>query len=344
MKNTAPKFGTAYLLTQRGLTLIEMMTALVIGSVLLAGLTQVFVASRQGYKLSESLGYLQESGRLALYAISDDLRRAGYWGGNADYTSFSGGTVALVTPTAALFNTCPTGATTWAMMLQQRAFGLDDTAGSYACIPSSGAGKYLRGDVVVARFADTQQQTAANMAASPNALFMRTSLLEGRVFVGSAESNVLNQVSASNGPFAAYAVMGRGYYVGTDGSTCESVSVPSLYRIALNSSGAPTVQNIIAGVEDLQIQWGLDSDGDGIPNQYLDASDLATANWNWPGYSDPNTVISARVWVLTRSECPDPTYTNDQTYEYGSKVGTAKYAPGDHYRRQLYSATVALRN
>lgn len=344
---TTPRLAFVTLVRkQHGLTLIEMMTALVIGSVLLAGLTQVFVASRQGYKLSESLGYVQEAGRLALYSISDDLRRAGYWGGNADISSFAGGSVATLAPTAANFNLCPSN-TNWARMLQQRVFGLNDTSASYACLPASGAGSWVRGDVVVARFADSTQQQPADMnaATAANTLFIRTSLFEGRMFVGSANANPLNAISQSNGPVAAYALSGRGYYVGQSSVSCDGAAVPSLHRITLDNAGTPQVQDLVAGVEDLQIQWGFDSDGDGVPNQYLDANNVADPTfWNWPGFSANNTIVSARVWVLTRAECPDPTYSNEQTYEYGDKVGTLAYKPADRYRRQLYSATVALRN
>jgi type IV pilus assembly protein PilW len=339
--NTAQTHTASMPRQQRGLTLIEMMTALIIGSVLLAGLTQVFVASRQGYKLSESLGYLQESGRLALYTITDDLRRAGYWGGNADVTSFAGSSVALIEPVAANFNTCPTSDTTWARLLQQRAFGLDESAGTYACVPNSGAGKYARGDVVVARFADASQLDPVANPLNANSLYIRTSLFEGRLFAGSDQANPLNAISLTNGPVGVHALTAHGYYVADSGATCDGTSVPSLYRITLGDTGSPEVQDIIAGVEDLQVQWGVDSDGDGVPNQYLDADNITATWWNWPGFPSANTVISARVYVLTRAECPDPTYTNDQSYTLGTKVVSGG---NDHYRRQVYSATVALRN
>lgn len=329
---------------QAGLTLIEMMTALVIGSVLLAGLTQVFVASRQGYKLSESQAYLQEAGRLTLHTITDDLRRAGYWGGNADISTLAdGSTTAIVDPTALNFNTCANDSS-WALMLEQRAFGLNDTAGTYACVPKSGTGGYLQGDVLVSRHADSEQLIDPQMDAQPNALFLRTNLFDGHVFVGSQQGAAANQVSTTGGPVSAYALSSTGFYVGDTGQTCESVAVPSLFRITLDATGTPQVQDLISGVEDLQVQWGLDTDGDSVPNQYLDADAIAAAQWDWPGKPQANTVVSARLWVLVRSECPDPTYDNDQTYEYGSKTGVAAYKPADHYRRQLYSTTIALRN
>lgn len=324
---------------QAGLTLIEMMTALVIGSVLMAGLAQVFVASRQSYKLSESLGYQQVSGRLTLYVLTEDLRRAGYWGGNADVAMFIGGSVAPITPDATNFNSCPTASTAWATMLTQRVFGLDDSASAYACIPNSGAGAYTKGDVVVARFANPDAVQPAEM--DPGTLYIRTSLFDGRVFAGADEAS---NVVAPKGPVRAYALQSKAYFVGDSGKTCDGEVIPALHMVTLNGNGAPQTQDLVSGVEDIQVQFGFDSDGDGVPNQYLDSNLVGATQWNWPGRNQNNTIVSARVWVMARAECPDPTYTNDVTYTYADKVGGAAFVPNDHFRRQLYSATIALRN
>lgn len=324
---------------QAGVTLIEMMTALVIGTVLMAGLSQVFVASRQSYKLSESLGYQQVAGRMALFTITEDLRRAGYWGGNADVTTFVGGTVTPITPDATNFSACATSTTDWAVMLTQRVFGLDDSAAAYACIPNSGDGSYWMGDVVATRFADPETVQPAAMDASR--LYVRASLFDGRVFAGTDEAS---NVVAPKGPVKSYPLQAKAYYVGNSGKTCDSQKIPALYRVALNGNGMPEAQELLPGVEDLQIQFGMDSDGDGTPNQYLNANEIGATQWNWPGRPQANTIVSARVWVLARAECPDPTYDNDVTYSYADRTGAAAYQPGDHFRRQLYSATVALRN
>lgn len=65
---------------QLGMTLIEIMIALLIGAFLLGGVMQIFVSSQQTNRMQESLSRLQENGRFALEFISKDIRRAGYWG------------------------------------------------------------------------------------------------------------------------------------------------------------------------------------------------------------------------------------------------------------------------
>jgi type IV pilus assembly protein PilW len=64
---------------QSGMTLIELMIALLIGAFLLAGILQIFISSRQTYRMQEALSRLQENGRFALELIDRDVRMAGYW-------------------------------------------------------------------------------------------------------------------------------------------------------------------------------------------------------------------------------------------------------------------------
>lgn len=64
----------------RGLSLIELMIALVIGTVLMLGLVQVFGASRSAYQLSEGMSRSQENGRFAIDFLQRDIRMAGHFG------------------------------------------------------------------------------------------------------------------------------------------------------------------------------------------------------------------------------------------------------------------------
>ncbi len=70
---------------QRGLTLIELMVALVISLLILAGLFTVYQSNQRGNRLNDGLVRTQESGRFAIDFLSRDLRQAGY--PNADPNS-----------------------------------------------------------------------------------------------------------------------------------------------------------------------------------------------------------------------------------------------------------------
>jgi len=63
---------------QTGMTLIEIMIALLIGAFLLGGVLQIFIGSKQTYRMQENLSRLQENGRFALDFLAKDIRMAGY--------------------------------------------------------------------------------------------------------------------------------------------------------------------------------------------------------------------------------------------------------------------------
>jgi len=65
---------------QRGVSLIELMIALLIGTLLLLGLVQVFAASHTAYQISEGLARVQENGRFAVDYLQRDIRMAGHFG------------------------------------------------------------------------------------------------------------------------------------------------------------------------------------------------------------------------------------------------------------------------
>ncbi len=65
---------------QHGLSLIELMIALLIGTLLVMGLMQVFGASRAAYQLSQGMARVQENGRFAMDYLERDIRMAGHFG------------------------------------------------------------------------------------------------------------------------------------------------------------------------------------------------------------------------------------------------------------------------
>ncbi|HEY2346452.1 MAG TPA: PilW family protein [Xanthomonadaceae bacterium] len=62
---------------QRGLGLIELMVALLLGLFVAGSAIAIFATNRQTYAATESLGRLQENGRLAYEMMARDLREAG---------------------------------------------------------------------------------------------------------------------------------------------------------------------------------------------------------------------------------------------------------------------------
>jgi type IV pilus assembly protein PilW len=328
----------------RGFSIVEMMVAMVISLILLAGIAQIFQSSRQSFTIQNTLGRQQENGRYASDVLSQDLRRTGYWGGNADVTGVTG-----TEPPIAAAATCNTGDNTWARMIDRRIFGLNhtETAGlaAYACI-NDGNGHSSQ-DVLVMRFASpwlvfAVPATGQRPIENNSRLYIRSSLTisdqAGRIFKGSdnADSdNDMNDGAAAPPSERASELIAHAYYIGPSGQTCNGVAVPSLYREELDTNGRPVAVEVAYGVDNLQLRYGLDTNGDDSVDAYLDAGDSGLDE-----DSEWDQVIAVRYWLLTRAECAERGYSNDNTYTMGDVTIT----PNDGFRRQLYQSTVQLRN
>ncbi|WP_268935008.1 PilW family protein [Spartinivicinus ruber] len=64
---------------QKGFSIIELMIALLLGLLIIAGILQLFLGITQTYRQNDELARAQENGRIALTFIAKDLRMAGYW-------------------------------------------------------------------------------------------------------------------------------------------------------------------------------------------------------------------------------------------------------------------------
>ena len=331
---------------QRGLTLIEIMIALVISSVLIAGAGKIFISSKRNVAAQLNLQQIQENARYALDLISRDLRRAGYFGGLNSITAIEG-TSAPLEPNGK----CPPG-NAWGRMLARPLFGLNDSNAKYACIPDR---EYLRGDIVVTRYA---HPVAVTGALSDKRLYLRSNSSTGALFIGSKSDE--NQITE---PSSVQKIISHAYYIRASTTLCpDGSNPPALWREALASNGHPAAEELVTGVEQLQLQYGVadfnaddDMHSDAISYRYLDADHVTESEWDasfdtaseWREWVEltsnsavHSAVLLARVWLLVRTACSEAAVINRRIYAMGSH----HYAVDDHFRRQLYSTTVQLRN
>lgn len=61
----------------RGFSLVELMIAIVLGLVVMGGVISIFVANRQAFRVSENMAHVQENARVAFELLARDLREAG---------------------------------------------------------------------------------------------------------------------------------------------------------------------------------------------------------------------------------------------------------------------------
>ena len=294
--------------------MVELLVAMLLGLFLLYALVEILINGKASFGSANSMSRLQENGRIATNLVVSNIKRAGYMGGNSEIGAISG-SLGQLNPAP---GTCVTNDTTWVRQVSQPVIGIDDSNAGYACIPDA---TYLRGDVVAVRHASPWLANAFNA----NAIYLRSSLFEGRIFPGSAEGQVNNTVEDI--PQNVRELQAFAYFIGDSGRTCGGNAIPSLYRVSLDGNSQPVVAEILPGVEDLQVQFGRGG-------RYLDAD--AITDWD----RETSGITTVRIWLLIRSECTETDFADGRTYTYADQV----YTPNDAYRRQLYSSVVMLRN
>jgi type IV pilus assembly protein PilW len=141
----------------------------------------------------------------------------------------------------------------------------------------------------------------------------------------------------------------RIYYVANNDKAGDGI--PTLkYRELSASSGVMafgTPLSLVQGIEQLQIEYGLDTNADGDADVYTAAPDsylgcaAAACVVNWA------SVVSAKLFVLSRSIDVSPGHTDTKSYVLGNKAdGSANSfaAFGDGYKRRVFQEAVRLQN
>jgi len=325
---------------QRGVGLIELMVAMLIGLFLILGAVTVFNQSRNTYRASEGVARLQETARLAMDVIESDIRMANYWGMNnrADYIINRAGPSQ---PPPAEFNAqqqtnvslCGSAASNWVINLDEYLGGSNNSYGLQCAASNYQGGS----DVVVIRRANE----ARPLALDPNRVYLQTSRIQGTLFVPNAACTLPTDPTCIPPAYLPPAsesreLEARAYYVSSQ-STLRN-DVPSLRRKRFASVNAAIPANavldeeIVSGVEDMQIRLGVDTNGDSNIDQYVNPGGV-------PGNA---AVVSVTVWLLVRAEDRDFGHRDETAYQYAD-MATA-FTPNDNYRRILVSKTIHIRN
>jgi type IV pilus assembly protein PilW len=333
---------------QSGVSLIELMVALIIGLFLIFGAVTIYQQSRTTFRTTESVARLQEAARLAMDVLETDIRMANYWGlGNqADYI-VNRGTPGVAVPApfttahAARINQC--GSVTdsnWAINLDEYIVGSNNGYG-LGCAAFDGAASATADTLVIRRGGEAQPA-----ALDPNRIYLQTSRIQGTLFVPTLGCTVPTNPACIPAEYSPPASQTReltvhAYYVSTR-STLRN-DVPSLRRKSFGNVNAGTAadaitdEEIVPGIEDFQIRFGIDTNGisatdDGLSvDQYVEPDAV-------PLGAD---VVSATIWLRVRSEDRDFSHVDGNTYQYADITAVT---PADNYRRIVVSKTIQLRN
>jgi type IV pilus assembly protein PilW len=302
---------------QKGVTLIELMVAMLIGSILLIGAVTVFSDSRATFRTSDIIARLQENARFALDTIEPDIRQAAYWGLANGYT--------LIEGTANADNPVPAGMDVTGDCGQNFALDLNnavqgsDNAFDYACA-AYGAGTVANSDVITVRHA-----SRAIAALENGRLQIQSDREKVRVFVDGTMPPGFVVAPESQ----THNLVVNSYYLSQD--SVLGAGVPSLRRKRLAPGPSVIDEEIIPQVQDFQAQLGADTTGDGAANMYVHPDNLPAGA----------VVVAVRVWLLFRADQLDASYRDTRTYRYAGEV----LGPfNDNFHRLLVSKTIQLRN
>ena len=328
-----------------GFSLVELMVAMALSLILLAGVLAIFASSQTTYETTDRLSRIQESGRFALDSLVRDLRGAGYFGCSrrAPFTN------ALNNPNSVMWNFAfpiqgfDAQGTVWLPALDNSSTGPAPSAearsdvlvvrgprGEFEPVRATSIMGDTTSNITVANVAPALLETNDVVQISDcnaRAVFQITAYNAGDVAhaaAAGAPGNSTDDIGYAFTDLAELVPMQSVIYFLRAGSTPGAGT--SLWRRV--SDGGPP-EELVEGVESMQIQYGEEVAANSVV--YRDAD--AVADWN-----DVRTV---RIALLVRSMS-----------QYGMDMGPTSYDllgetvtnPGDRHMRQVFTTTVNIRN
>lgn len=334
---------------QAGFSLVELMVAMSLSLVLLAGALSILYSSKVTYAENERLARLQENGRAVVELILRDARASGFHG--------------CVRPQSPddLVNALR-GSNTLLWNLTQPMFGFDANGGAWqpaldaAVVPGARGGS----DVIVLRTsrqgmpvfrvnAPVTNETAdisvvgpAGATLEPGSTVVISDCQGSSVFAvtsfepGPGNTAIIRHAAGAGDGTNLTTSLERGsFLVNAQVSPIDTViyyvredaNGPALWR----RIGAADPEPLIPGVENLQVRYGVDTDGDLLVNQYVTANNV----------TDWNRVVALTLSVLVRSETETNLERDGRTY---TVLDTNLGPFNDRHQRSVFTTTVVLRN
>ncbi len=355
---------------QKGFSIVELMIAMVLGLLLMAGVTKVYLSTKGTYNLSENLSRLQENARFAMHYLTQDARMAGFipcrLSGNMANALYS--------------------AENYFDFFNQSIIGYEGGVSTFdSGFPSVGTspGDRVAGTdaVVILRGGTEQYKVVQHNPTSAQfklndlhtlddgdialicdgtdaAIFQVTNVNSSNVTVvhnsGTGTPGNCTVQLGGNGDCTdttgmdphAYGPGSQivkfdavGYFIGVS----NSGNSRSLYRRRLGinngtSTAAFAIEELLEGIESMQVLYGEDTDNDSEPERYFTANNVTT--WNY--------VVAVKVGLLVHT--PDQINKINDTNTYnvaGTQIadtGTTITHDGDQRLRYVFSSIIKLRN
>lgn len=315
------------------------MIALTISLLITASILTVYVNSSRNFAIDERYSRMQENARYALRVISEDLVMSDFWGQMISTDTIS--TDLTVDPGDCGEDPQLLSADTALLFNNQHDAGATEHFAECAAISAQRQGnsdviliKRVEGSPTAHTFVDAADTdgdgdtaeviTTGASSLDSGTVYLRTNGISG---------TLIDDASSGNPPtqgWSDWRYRPRIYFVRSHFETVGD-GIPSLCRLDMDDTDLDALSCLAQGIEDMHLEFGIDTDQDGSANRYTDV----------PSAADMETAVSARIHLLMRSNGTVPFYTNSKTFQLG---GVAVGAANDGFLRNVFSTTVALRN
>ncbi|MBQ4888598.1 pilus assembly protein PilW [Shewanella sp. UCD-FRSSP16_17] len=311
---------------QIGMSLVELMIAMLISLFISAGLFSMFNMSSSNVTTTSQFTQLQENGRIALAIMERDISQLGFFG-DITGTDLLLGTNTSVSATAVPSDCVGDGFNNATFPLNvpahfRRLWGYEQ-GNSVNTLNCGAAISPISGTDVIQIKRLVGPETAVQ---DTNRYYASVTSNEIEFFNGSSVApNKLNS--------RVWEYQHHIYFIKNDSG------IPILSRKTLNiSKGMNNEDQLVEGIENIRFLYGFDDDGDSTPDSFMPANEVSTMMWDNQGFQ---RLVAIKIYVLVRSIQEDDSYENEIVYQLGDK---SIPATNDKYRRKVMSTTVVLDN
>lgn len=324
---------------QLGMSLVELMIALVIGLILSAALITIYVSNKKVFWDSEAAATLQENNRFVLKLITNDLRMSGFYGG-VDFKFIKQNVADLSTGSCKRGETLNEGNELEGGVVTEFEYDVPIWAVEAGeIVPSCLLGRNVdtTTDILFIKHARKKSLSDSD-STDANKTYIISRHDNGGHYDGTDDTALNSKISASgeypNGNIWEYIY--HVYFVYKPSGAVYS----QLKRMKLSKSGWGAPETVAEGVEDLHYIFGVhDSSvaGTGMVSRYYSAAEVTAAD-KW------HDVVSATVYLRGRSTLSDTSYYDEKKYSYGKRVNVTPSSTDVRYHRKLLETTVSFFN
>jgi type IV pilus assembly protein PilW len=345
-----------------GLSLIELMIALLLGVILTLGVTQVYLGTSQTYRLTDAIAHTQENIRFASSIMQRDVRGTGGFAclqNEGDVTvKLQGARVVPLGDGILGWEAAGTGIgdeqdSEFVVAADGSAWSEGGGAGIF---PAELAGEVVAGnDVLIVNSVQTLPVEVTGSTGVEISMDGATGIPSGRIVLAVTDDCAAGELFQKANNATASSVTAAGTAPPAPGNSNATISLnyiagakiashsTAAYYIGVGTSGAPSLfrqrldtapegpQELVEGVESMQVLYGVSTGTLKQANVYRTAADVT--NWQ--------NVVSVRVAFIARSA--NGANSEDVTRVF-NLLGTEVTAPTDRRARFVSTSTIGIRN